>query len=282
MWPIFIPADDITQQKSYDLPAVQNAFNGIVQGSEIDFDFCQGGCQQRAHIMSMLLSKKYNIEHSKIWLFAPAALYYNNLGTFYIEDKNNLAPGSIVNWNYHVAPAVLVNDNGQENFYILDPCLTKDGPLLISAWFNSIGNSSTGRYSFYSADKYFFNSLYTKDKGITNVFDGTFINYVQPDTDDLTIEKGLAINDTAMHIYHNYIAPINTPANTSEKLEDLKSIFANSTALDLLLSQNISGSTPNTTHRYVVTNYSDILLEAKKVFYERLVYWAKYVNGLMV
>lgn len=281
MWPTFVPADDITQQISYNLPAVQTAFNAIVHGTEIDFDFCQGGCQQRAHVMSLLLQKKYNIQHCKIWLFAPATIYNGNTETFFVEDKNHLAPGSIVNWNYHVAPAVLVNDNGQENFYIIDPSIDKSGPMIIGKWFAGIGNSKAGRYSFYHADKYFFNSLYTKDNGVTNVFDGTFTGYVQPDTDDLTIEKGLAINDAAMHVYHTYIAPLNTPGNTSRELEDLKAIFANSTALDLLLSQNISGSTPNTTHRYVITNYGNILLDAKKVFYERLVYWANYMNELI-
>lgn len=281
MWPTFIATDDITQQKTYNYQTLKAAFDEIVNTSKIDFDFSQGGCQQRAHVISLLLQKKYAIEHSKVWLFAPAALYNGNVETFFIEDKNKLAPDNIVNWNYHVAPAVLVKENGQENFYIVDPNISKDGPMLLGNWFNSIGNSCAGRYSFYSSDKYFFNSLYTKDNSITNVFDGTFIQYDKPDTDDLTIEKGLAINDTAIHVCRKYIAPLQSEGSDNEKLEDLKAIFANSTALDLLISQNISGSTPNTTHRYVITHYSDIVLDAKKVFYERLVYWVKYINELM-
>lgn len=280
MWPTFIATDDITQQKTYSFQTLKAAFDDIVQTSGLDFDFSQGGCQQRAHVISLLLQKRYAIEHSKVWLFAPAALYNGNVETFFIEDKNKLAPDNIVNWNYHVAPAVLIKENGQENFYIVDPNINKECPLLIGNWFNGIGNSCAGRYSFYSADKYFFNSLYTKDNSITNVFDGTFIPYDKPDTDDLTIEKGLAINDAAMHVCRNYIAPLQYESD-NPKLQDLKDIFANSTALDLLISQNISGNTPNTTHRYVITHYSDILLDAKRVFYERLVHWTVYMNELM-
>ncbi len=63
MWPTFVPADDITTLKSYDYQTVAAAFTEIVQQSGVDFDFAQGGCQQRAHVMTMLLQKKFNIQH---------------------------------------------------------------------------------------------------------------------------------------------------------------------------------------------------------------------------
>jgi len=280
MWPTFVPADDITTLKSYDYQTVATAFTEIVQQSGIDFDFAQGGCQQRAHVMTMLLQKKFNIQHCKVWLFAPAALYYNDVRTFFVKDNNNFS--EFINWNYHVAPAVLVEENGQQNFYVIDPSINRVKPIFLDGWFNSIGNSEIGRYGFYFNDKYFFNSLYTKSNSITNVFDGTFTYYTPEDKNDLVIEKGLAINDTAMHVYHTYLkAMIDSPATNVQALKELKNIFGNSTALDLLISQNISGSTPETTYRYVITHYSDILLDAKAVFYKRLVHWTKYVNELM-
>jgi len=283
MWPTFVPADDITQQKNYDLLTVKNAFNSIVQQTQIDFDFCQGGCQQRAHLMSMLLYKQFNIEHSKIWMFAPAALYYNDARTFFVEDKNKLSPFDIVNWNYHVTPAVMVNENDVINFYVIDPCIDKTQPILLHTFFKSIGNAATGQYSFYHPGKYFFNNLRTKDGNNTPIFDGTFVEYTNPDKDDLILEKGLAVNDAAMAIYHKYIKPLMDAANEADKqkLEDLKAIFGNATALDMLLSQNLSAYTDNTNHRYVITRYSDIMLDAKIIFNARLVYWTGFVNNLL-
>ncbi len=283
MWPAFVPADDITRQKSYSYQIVKDAFDSIVQSSQIDFDFVQGGCQQRAQLISMLLYRKFNIEHSKIWMFSPAALYFNDPRTFFTEDKNKLSPLNTINWNYHVAPAILVDDNEQVNFYVIDPCINNNVPILMDTWFNSIGNSETGQYSFYKPEKYFFNCLVTSDNKITNVFDGSFVEYINPDKDNLVMEKGLAINDTAMAIYRKYIKPLmdkGAEENNTE-LEDLKAIFGNATAMDMLLSQNISGYTNNTTHRYAITRYGDILLEAKKIFNERLVFWTKCVNELL-
>ncbi len=97
------------------------------------------------------------------------------------------------------------------------------------------------------------------------------------------MEKGLAINDMVMKIYHKYIQPLMMDDNTANaaKLEDLKAVFGNSTALDLLFSQNISAYTDNTTHRYVITHYSDIIKEAKEIFNERLFFWTNFVNTLL-
>ena len=283
MWPEFVPADDINLLKSYSFLDIKNAFDAIAQSSQIDFNFRQGGCQQRAQLMSMILQKKFNIEHSKIWLFAPVALYTGDIRAMFVEDENKLSPFDVVSWNYHVAPAMLINENGQVNIYVIDPCVNKYGPVNLSTWFNFIGNSGVCKYSFHKPENYFFNCLYNKDSNLTTIFDGTFIDYSNPDKDSLVMEKGLAVNDTAMAIYHKYIQPLQATVNEADKkiLQDLKDVFGNASAIDMLFTQNLSGYAENTTHRYVITHYSDIILEAKKIFNERLVYWTKYVNELL-
>jgi len=35
-------------------------------------------------------------------------------------------------------------------------------------------------------------------------------------------------------------------------------------------------------HRYVITNYADIIKEARNLFDERLVYWTNYTNELFM
>jgi hypothetical protein len=150
--------------------------------------------------------------------------------------------------------------------------------LLPDEWLALIGNSSISQYSFLLPDKYFFNS-----SAMNNLFDGTFSDFEYLVKDDLTLEKGLAVTDMAMHIFYKYIQPLQQAQQDVDynKLEDLKAIFGNATALDLLFSQGISGYTPNTSHRYIVTQYADIVQEAKQFFLERVLYWTNITNGLL-
>jgi hypothetical protein len=282
MWPIYFPNADVTQLKVYDPPFIQQAFYSISNSFEIEFNFPQGGCQQRAQIMSMILDKKFNIEHCKLWLFAPAAMDMNETFTLYIEDKNGLSPSGKIEWNYHVVPVVQVRDTNAIDTLVIDPSINRNEPMTMEDWFNSIGNSHTGKYSFLLPDKYFFNCFYSGNE-MTNIFDGSFVDFINQAKDDLAVERSLALNDMAMKIYHTYIQPLkNAPDRAGiKKLEDLKAVFGNSTILDLLFAQNISGKTENTTHRYVITSYSDIMQEAKHFFNERLLYWTKFTNTLL-
>ena len=282
MWPQYFFIDNYIAQETYEPGEIKNAFDYILQ-SEIDFDFPQGGCQQRAQIMSMILQKKFAIQHCKVWLFAPAALYEGDTRTLFVEDKNKLSPNNTVEWNYHTAPAVLVKNTDKAETFIIDPSVNKSQPILLADWFAQIGNSSVSSYTFVRPENYFFNCRYTENNELTNIFDGTFFEFMNPVKDNLLMEKGLAVNDMAMQIFYKYIRPLMdaTAEGNENKLADLKEIFGNSTALDLLFSQNMSGYTDNTSHRYVITHYSDIIREAKSIFNQRQEFWTKFSNALL-
>jgi len=81
-------------------------------------------------------------------------------------------------------------------------------------------------------DKYFFDCCYI-DNSLTNVFDGSFFYLDELVKDDLTMEKGPALNDMSMTTYHKYIQSQQKHCNTNEiqKLEDLTAIFGNATPL---------------------------------------------------
>jgi hypothetical protein len=285
MGPAYLPYYDITRQKVYTLSEIREVFDYISYSCEIEFDFPQGGCQQRAQIMSMILSQRFNIEHCKIWLFAPAALYENNTVTLFVEDKNGLSPDNRVNWNYHLAPAVRVKmGHGGTETLILDPSVRRDQPVTIGNWMAGIGNSASGQYSFLTPEYYFFNCKYNCNNELTTIFDGTFFEFMNPVKDNLLMEKGLAVNDMAMAVYHKHIQPLMTrpsAGDTAARLNILKDIFGNSSVLDLLFSQNMSGYTENTSHRYVITHYAEIMWEAKMIFSARLIFWTKFTNTLL-
>ncbi len=276
----YFPNADIEMLKIYDYALLKEAFDYIAHKSSVEFGFPQGGCQQRAHIMSMILDKKYNIEHCKVWLFSPAALNLYDIRTLFVPDPNGITENNRIEWNYHVVPVIRVSTSYGTELMLTDPSLNNIKPILLQEWFTLIGNSNISKYSFLLPDKYFFNSSYI-DNVLTNVFDGSFFNFNELVKDDLTMEKGLALNDVAMRMYHAYIRPHLTEDKNDEKLRDLKEIFGNATVLDLLFSQNRSGFSENTSHRYVMTKYKEPAHEAKQLFNERLLFWTEFTNALL-
>jgi hypothetical protein len=283
MSPSYFENANINMLKAYDYFKVKEAFDYITNISDIQFGFPQGGCQQRAHIMSVILSRMFNIEHCKVWLFSPAALNLFDNRTLSIADPNGLTENNSIEWNFHVVPVIRTGTGSAAELMVTDPSLQKLKALTLNEWFMNINNSNMSKYTFVLPDKYFFNCSYI-DNSLTSVFDGSFFDFDELVKDDLTMEKGLALNDMSITIYHKYIQPLQKHFNTNEiqKLEDLTAIFGNATAVDLLFSQNRSGNTINTMHRYVLTNYGDIIEEARNLFYERLVYWTNYTNELFM
>jgi hypothetical protein len=267
----------------YDAAIVQTAFENIAIHSSIEFNFPQGGCQQRAQLISMLLEKKFKITHYKIWLFAPVTLAVGDTRTLFIDDVIGLTPNNKIEWNYHVAPVLRLQVGNTIQTMVIDPSINIQAPILLVTWLESIGNSEVSKYSFLSPKKYFFYCCYNSNNIITPIFDGTFFDYEPAVKENLTMEKGLAMNDLAIAIFHKYIKPLKHTEIEAEQLmlHDLKSIFGNTTALDLLFSQNTSGTTDNTTHRYVMTHYSTIMQEARILFSERLAYWTNFTNTLL-
>jgi len=285
MQPTYLPYADIHLLQAYEMPLIEAAFNSISYDWAIEFGFPHGGCQQRAQIMSLILQKKFNIQHCKVWLFAPAALYLDNPGMVHKKDGKNLSPNGLLEWSYHVAPVVQVNHDGRIETYVIDPAINQQQPLPLQDWFDALNNGHTGKYCFVLPDKYFFNSSYHTGENfeLTVLFDGSFFNYENPAKDNLAVEKGLAIQDMVKQVYDSHIMPLMNSNNVADaaKLQDLKDIFGNATALDMLFSQNISGYSDNTTMRYVVSNHQEIIAEAKRIFNERLLYWTGIVNGLL-
>jgi hypothetical protein len=277
------PTAELSKMKVYEYKTIKSYFDSIANFSAIEFNFPQGGCQQRAQIMSMLLSKKFNIEHARVWIFAPIDLDPDDKRTLFITDKNGLSPNNTIQWNYHVAPVVLVKKGTGVDTLVIDPSIDKTQPISLSKWLQAIGNSQISKYTFLNADRYFFNVKFDANGNTTTVINGFFYDFSNPAKDNLTMEKGLAINDMAIIIFNKYIKPLSqsTAGPDVEKLKDLKAIFGNASALDYLFSQNISGKTDKTTHRYAMINYGDIMLDAKQIFNKRMQYWTTVTTILL-
>jgi hypothetical protein len=273
---------DFKTIQHYTPAQIKTAFDSICK-SGIEFNYPQGGCQNRAQMMSMLLSKKLNIQHCKVWLFAPVDLIKGDKRTLTLDDKNGLAPNNIINWNYHVAPCVLVDNNKKVDTLIIDPSIDNKQPLNLSSWLKSIGNSDVSKYTFLSSQYYFF---YTQDNGASTVINGYFYEYTATTycTDvitDVTLEKGLAENDMVVYILNKYLkaAPID-----NNRFNSFKPYFGEILVLENKFFSKVGycGGTvsDNVSFRTLIENYPDIISDAMKFYYTRLIYWTQQSDKL--
>jgi hypothetical protein len=260
--------------KKYETSKIQEIFNELSYNSNIEFNYPQGGCQHRAHIMSMLLDKKLNIEHSKVWLFAPIDLEFEKKEMLFIDDKNNLTTDSNIKWNYHVAP-IIINKNNDT--LVIDPSLDRKKPLEISKWLKKIGNSQISKYTFINPNNYFF-YVKKKDGKFTNVISGCFYKYIDYTKNNFTLEKGLALNDVAIEYFDKYMTNLQSKNTSTEKLQDLRLIFGNATTIGNIFDLK-NGNYSNDVKTALERN-QEIVNDAQKSFDIRLEYWKKIIVEL--
>lgn len=266
--------------KPTDYNDLLTVFDKLTNQHHIEYDYAHGGCQHRAHIMSLLLNT-YRIEHSKVWLFAPVDLYADKSDVLYFTDTHGLSNKKTIEWNYHVAPIVLTENKtpGKLDTLVLDPTIEKTRPLYLKEWFDKIGNSQISKYTFINPNQYFFyvNQEAGKDKQST-VINGCFYEYDGYSKDHFIIEKGLALNDIAMMVYRKYIQPWQNGATPSDKLKALKWLIGNTKILDLIFVKKKPISHPKVSAAIDINK--DIIEETRIAFKERLSFWKEEIKKL--
>ncbi len=98
-------------------------------------------CEDRANAICILLSE-WKIPNYKGWVFGGA----------YLKKQE----GSLVNlWNYHVAAALPVDENGEAVFYIIDPATS---PVLepLAIWAEKVTHVSISYYLIKDSHYYIF------------------------------------------------------------------------------------------------------------------------------
>lgn len=269
--------------KKYNLIKADSILEFILN-SEIEFNYTQGGCQHRAHIMSMLLEKQ-NIEHFKVWLFAPKNLYKDDLRSLVIKDKNDLAKDSKINWGYHVAPAILIKEDNKITTYVLDPSINIKKAIKLSDWFAALDFKEGSKYTFLKPEFWSFTTD-NYGKTITGEFYKYTIDnrYCGDNYRNLALEKGLAINDMAIYIYTKYIIDLKNSSNIDDmkKYSELKKVFGN---VDVLISffsdlKSYCGQTidENISFRKFYQKNNVLAEDAISFYIKRLNYWTNYTS----
>jgi len=214
-----------------------------IQNAGIPFGYHQANCHNIAHYIC-LLAEAQGITLAKIWAFAPGI--YTNTSTRVISftDQNKLSPTGKIDWGYHVAPVVLVEENGEITKMAIDPVLFPNGPVPYRTWIAKIKTRKL-LYLIMDAEWYLFNTSYVQNSQL-EFFDGgtdepnikfptwfsnkcvtDFFKYEDDCRTQFWLEKGLAINDTASQFYENEIRPILDDPSKEELLKDYRDLVGN-------------------------------------------------------
>jgi len=98
----------------------QQLFTFFAAHTLFNWKASNNGCEGRADAVCVLL-EEWGIPNYKAWVFGGSYFKKNHVG----ELKQN--------WNYHVAPVLPVEENGQLVYYVLDPS-TGNALQAVEAW----------------------------------------------------------------------------------------------------------------------------------------------------
>ncbi|TRX43177.1 hypothetical protein FNW21_02175 [Flavobacterium restrictum] len=224
-----------------DLNTANDLFAEIMQ-SGIPFGYQQANCHNISHYISMLLASK-GYQCAKIWAFAPVVYSTSSSKLISFADKKNISPNGKIDWGYHVAPILQVRIGNKVRKMVIDPGLFPKSPVRYRTW---LAKLKTRKLIYLIVDSvwYLFNSSvipnsqlqpdlntvqpnvklpdWFSDKLITD-----FFKYEEDSLEQHWIEKGLAVNETAMAFYDTEIKPILQSKQQQDLVADYKMLVGN-------------------------------------------------------
>lgn len=228
---------DFEPSESLTLDQANQVFKQIKTESGIEFRYSYGGCEDRAHAISLLLNEK-GIKHRKIWNFNPYYIsLFNRSQQPNINDQTGTSVNGRVGWGFHVAVLLSVKESSSVRLVVFDPAVA-DELLPVKKWLEA-QNAPTSYYTF--TDPQWF-SFYTIEgqkpndenmpKNFPPLLTGDFIKNEGPNLNDMWVEEGLAVNQIGMRIIAEVIR--NEP-DSSQKRRAFTQLVTNIDSLTCFL-----------------------------------------------
>ncbi len=212
----------------------------------IPYGYQQANCHNLSHFINLYLESK-GFKCAKIWAFAP--IIYSPLSSRLISftDKKRLSPTGNIDWGYHVAPVLQVQIGNKVSKMVIDPSLFPNGLVRYETWLTKL-NTKNLIYLIMDSDWYLFNSSPFPSNQLDNFpndfqdasqpsvilpewFQGKLISDFYKYEDDCEyyhwIEKGMAINETAITFYNNEIKPLLYSNTQNDLVNDYKNLAGN-------------------------------------------------------
>jgi hypothetical protein len=267
-------------------------FAEIIQ-ADIPFGYQQANCHNISHYISLLLESK-GYQCGKIWAFAPVVYSMNSSRLITFADKKNMSPTGKIDWGYHVAPILQVRLGNKVRKMVIDPGLFPKNIVRYRTWLAKLRTRKL-IYLIMDSEWYLYNSSMIPNSQIQYNSNGFSLPNVQlPDwfSDKLItdffkyeeealqqhwIEKGLAVNETAMEFYNAEIKPILHNKHQLDLLNDYRMLVGNVFNFETIFRDN--------NWNYEMDNnfqlkHQNIISKYREIYFSNLYKWQESLASL--
>ncbi len=237
----------------------EEIFKFIKENTNIEFKYSYGGCEKRAHAISLFLNEK-KVKHYKIWNFDPSLIsIFNKSQEPTIFSKAGLSP--TISWRYHVAILIFVKGEKEPQPFVIDPSIDDTNLLAEEKWL-TLQNTPNSYYihldpqwyNFATTDKYALhcNNAPYKIPPCLKLLTGDFFLNTDISLSDMWVEEALAVNELGIKIIQEIIDKEPSNSNKKKALIELVENFENLTAA-------LKGNSPDNLSPYpgILTPYQN-------------------------
>lgn len=264
--------------------------------SGIPFGYQQANCHNISHYISTLLESKGYL-CAKIWAFAPAVYSTSNSKLISFIDEKNISPTGNIDWGYHVAPVIEVQIVDKVRKMVIDPGLFPNEIVRYRTWLSKLKTKKL-IYLIMDSEWYLYNSSlitnaqlefdsiefldvnqpniklpdWFSDKHITD-----FFKYKDEALNEHWVEKGLAINETAMSFYDTEIKPILHLEQYQDLAKDYKMLVGNVFNFETIFRDNKWNYEMDQNFQL---KYQNIIAKYREIYFSNLNKWKKSLASL--
>jgi hypothetical protein len=265
--------------------------------SGIPFGYQQANCHNISHYISLFLESK-GYQCAKIWAFAPVVYSTSSSKLIRIPDKKNLSPTGKIDWGYHVAPILQVRIGNKVRKMAIDPGLFKT-PVRYRTWLAKLKTRKL-IYLIVDSEWYLFNSSmvpnsellansdeslnanptnvklpdWFSDKHITD-----FFKYEEEALNQHWIEKGLAVNETALAFYDSEIEPALHSKQHQDLVTDYKMLVGNVFNFETVFRDNNWNPEMNDDFQF---RHQNIISKYREIYFSNLQKWQESMASLKI
>ena len=263
--------------------------------SGIPFGYQQANCHNISHYIRLLLASK-GYQCAKIWAFAPVVYSTSSSKLIRIPDKKNKSPTGKIDWGYHVAPILQVRIGNKVRKMVIDPGLFKT-PVRYRTWLAKLKTRKL-IYLIVDSEWYLFNSSmvpnselqvnsdeslnanptnvklpdWFSDKHITD-----FFRYEEEALAQHWIEKGLAVNETALAFYDAEIKPVLHSKQHQDLVTDYKMLVGNVFNFETIFRDNNWNPEMNDDFQF---RHQNIISKYREIYFSNLQKWQESMASL--
>jgi hypothetical protein len=204
-------------------------------------------------------------------------------------DKKNISPTGKIDWGYHVAPVLQVRIGNKVRKMAIDPGLFKS-PVRYRTWLAKL-NTENIIYLIMDSEWYLYNSsvipnsqLDKNSNGLSNsnqpniqlpewFSDKLITDFFKYEDDALAqnwVEKGLAVNETALAFYNAEIKPILDLPQYEDLVNDYKMLAGNVFNFETIFRDNNWNYEMNNDFQL---KHQNIIAKYREIYSSNLIKW---------